>query len=94
MFYGLKPNFKLLKKHKIDLLIGTDNAMLNPPSILDEIKFIKTISKDFSINELLLMATYGARKALNLNCGILGANSKAEFVILDKKTMRPLYVSI
>ena len=40
-FYGLKPNVKLMKKHWCKFVVGTDNAMLNSPNILDEIKFIK-----------------------------------------------------
>jgi len=92
-FFGLKPNFNLLKKVGVNLLIGTDNAMINPPVILDEIKYIKTISKDFSTIELLNMITFGARKALNLDCNILCPNSKANFVVLDKINLKPLYVS-
>ncbi|MCK4902968.1 MAG: amidohydrolase family protein, partial [Thermoplasmatales archaeon] len=93
-FYGLKPNFNLLKKVGVNLLLGTDNAMINSPVILDEIHYIKSISKDFSITELLNMITFGARKVLNLDCGILGPNSKADFIVLDKKTLKPLYNSI
>lgn len=93
MFYGLKPNIKLLKKHKVDVLVGTDNAMLNPPSILDEIKYIKTISKEFSTEELLTMITYAARKALNVDYNIPAPNSPTDFVVLDKKSLKPLYIS-
>jgi len=93
-FYGLKPNFNLLKKVGVNLLLGTDNAMINSPVILDEIHYIKSISKDFSITELLNMITFGARKVLNLDCDILGPNSKADFIVLDKKTLKPLYNSI
>jgi cytosine/adenosine deaminase-related metal-dependent hydrolase len=92
-YFKLKPNYKLLKKLKIDLLLGTDNAMLNSPAILDEIKFINSVTKEFSIIELLNMITYFARKALNLDCDILGPNSKADFVVLDKKSLIPLFVS-
>lgn len=93
-FYGLRPNFELLKKKQIDVLVGTDNAMLNSTSVLDEIKYIRAISNLFSKEELLYMITYSARKALNLNCNILGPNLPAEFVVLDKKSLKPLYVSI
>jgi len=93
MFYGLKPNLKLIKKHEIDLLIGTDNAMLNPPNILDEIKHLKKTYKEFSVQELLHFITYGPRKALNLDDCILASNSKAEFTVLDKKYLRTLYIS-
>ncbi len=93
-FYGLKPNFKLMKKVGVNLLLGTDNAMLNSPVILDEIHYVKSISRDFSMFDLLYMTTYGARKALNLDCDILGSNSRADFVVLDKKSLKPLYISI
>jgi len=93
-FFGLKPNFRLLKKVKVDLLIGTDNAMLNYPLILDEINYLRSISKEFSTMELLYFVTFGARKVLNLDCDILCPNSKADFVVLDKKSLKPLYISV
>jgi len=93
-FFGLRPNYKLLKKTNNNLLLGTDNAMLNSPIIIDEIRYILSVTREFSIIELLYMTTYGARKALNLDCDILGSNSKADFVVLDKKSLKPLYISI
>jgi cytosine/adenosine deaminase-related metal-dependent hydrolase len=92
-YFGLKPKYKLLKKLKVDLSIGTDNAMINYPIVLEEIKYIKSVSKEFSIIELLNMITYNPRKALNLDCDILGPNSKADFVVLNKKSLKPLFVS-
>jgi cytosine/adenosine deaminase-related metal-dependent hydrolase len=93
-FFGLKPNYKILKSIGNDLLIGTDNAMLNSPNILEEINFIKKETKLFSDENLLNMITYKPRKVLNLNCCILGPDSKAGFMVLDKKTLKPLYNSI
>jgi len=93
-FYGLKPNFKLLKKLNINLLLGTDNAMLNPPDILEEINYLRSISKDFSTIDLFYMTTFNARKALNLDCDILGPNSKADFVVLNEKSFQPIFVSV
>jgi len=92
-FYGLKPDVKFMKKIGIKILFGTDNSMLNSPNIIDEIKFVKNKYKEFSLEELLNIITFRARKALNLDCDILGANSKADFVVIDKKTLKPLYVS-
>ena len=94
VFYGLKPDVKSMKKIGVKILIGTDNAMLNSPSIIDEIMFIKKNFKGFSIQELLHMVTYGIRKDLNRDCPILGAKSKADFVVLDEKTLKPLYISV
>ena len=93
-YYGLKPDFKLLKKVGVELLLGTDNAMLNTPVILDEINYIKSISKLFSLMELLYMTTISARKALNLELDILGPNSKTDFIVLGKKSLKPLYISV
>ena len=92
-FFGNKPNYKLIKKTNIKFLIGTDNAMLNNPSILEEILFIKQKTNIFSLYELIYNCTYFARKALNQECCILGSNSKADFIVLDKKTFKPLYIS-
>ena len=92
-FYGLKPNFRILKKTGVKVLLGTDNAMLNSPIILDEINYLRSVTKDFTTIELLYDTTFGARKALNLECDILGPNSKAEFVVIDNKSLKPLYIS-
>ena len=93
-FYGFLPDFGLFKKVGINVLLGTDNAMLNSPSVLDEIFFVKKCCNVFSDLDLLNMVTYDPRKVLNLECDILGSNSKAEFVVLDKKTLKPLYISL
>lgn len=93
-FFGLKPDYKLLKKVGIKLVFGTDNGMINPPNILDEIKFVKSQFDGFKTVDLLNMITYDARKVLNLDCDILGSNSKAEFVVLNEKTLKPLYVLV
>ena len=92
-FFGLKPDVELMKKTGVELLIGTDNAMFNPPSILDEIKYFKKEFRGFSTEELLYMVTFAPRKALNLDYVILGSNSPADFVVLDGKNLKPLYIS-
>ena len=92
-FFGFRPDFKLMKRVGVNVLIGTDNVMLNPPNILEEISFIRSISKIYSAQELLFMSTFGARKALNLKCDILGSDSMGNFVVLDDKSLKPLYIS-
>lgn len=93
-FYGFRPNVSLMKKLEIKILLGTDNAMLNNPSILDEIRYFLEKFKDYKLPEILYTTTFDARKALNLECSILCPNSKAEFVVLDEKTFQPLYTSV
>lgn len=93
-FFGLKPNFELIKKTGIEIILGTDNAMLNSPDVLDELRYLRSITDVFSIEEMLNMITYRPRKVLNLSPIILGSNSPANFVVLDKKTLKTLYISI
>ena len=93
-FFGIKPNVALMKKIGVDILLGTDNAMLSSVSILDEINYFLKNFEGIGKSEILYKTTYGARKALNLECDILGPNSKADFVVLDEKTLQPLYISV
>jgi len=92
-FFGLKPDYDLMKNVGIDFVLGTDNAMLNSPSVLDELKYLKKEYEGFSISDLLYKITYGARKALNLECDILGPGAPADFVVLDKQSLKALYIS-
>jgi len=94
VFFGLKPNIRIMKKIGINIMIGTDNAMLNPPRILDEIRYLHSRFKEITIYELLQMITYIPRKALNLDDGIPDLGSPAKFVVIDKKLLETLYVSI
>jgi cytosine/adenosine deaminase-related metal-dependent hydrolase len=82
-----------MKKVGIELLLGTDNAMLNSPDILSELKYVKSITPLLSDEQLLNMITYTARKVLNLSPSILGPSFPADFVVLDKKTLKALYIS-
>ena len=93
LYFGLKPNVDTLKNCDIKILIGTDNGMLHPPNVLEEIQQIKHLTSAFSDEELLRMVTYSPRKALNLKHGIHGLNSMENFVVLDEKTLQPLYCS-
>ena len=90
-FFSLKSNIDLFSKIGVEIMLGTDNAMLNNPNILDELTFLKNMTSIFSIENLLNMITYNPRKALNLDYSILDLNSSNEFIVLDKKTLRTLY---
>jgi len=90
-FYGLKPNYHMMKKNNIKILFGTDNAMINNTNIFDEIRFVLKNTNVFSIEELLMSITYIPRKVLNLSPCILGANQIKNFVVLNKKSIKPIY---
>jgi len=92
-FFHLKINLKLMKKSGIDLMLGTDNAMINTPNILEELHFLKKTSNIFSTRELLNMITYTPRKALNLDDGIHGLNCSSNIVVLDENTLKAVYIT-
>jgi cytosine/adenosine deaminase-related metal-dependent hydrolase len=92
-FFNLKVDLKLMKRIGITLMLGTDNAMLNSPNVLVEVKFLKNCSNVFSLEELIKMVTYTPRKVLNLDDCINGSNLSGNFVILNKDSLNPIYVS-
>lgn len=92
-FFNLKMNLKLMKKTRVDLMLGTDNAMLNIPNVLEELRYLKNSTTVFSTQELLNMITYTPRKALNLDDCIHGPNSSCNFVVLDRKSLKSVYIS-
>lgn len=91
-FYQLKTNIELMKKHHLTLLLGTDNAMINTPDILEEVRLLCKTNM-FSLEELLTTITYTPRKALNLDDSIQGLNLLKHFVVLENESLKPVYVS-
>jgi len=92
-FFGLQSPLKLMKQHQVSLLIGTDNAMLHPPSLIEEMRFIMRHWSCFSEQDLLQMVTYSGRKALNPEAVIPFPTQQSNFVVLGKLTLEPLFVS-
>jgi len=90
-FLKLKTNYEIMENLDINLMLGTDNAMINTPNILTELEYYKKISKKDSSEKLLNMITYNPRKALNLDYNILDLNVAKEFILLDKKTLKIIY---
>jgi cytosine/adenosine deaminase-related metal-dependent hydrolase len=94
-FFGLSPPLRLMKESEVEVLIGTDNAMIHSPCILDEIKYIlEKFPNVFTLEQLMIKATYGARKALNLKDGIPGASFPSSFVVLEPKTLQVISTSV
>lgn len=92
MFYRLKTNLELMKKTGVTLMLGTDNAMINTPDVGEDVRFLHKTGL-FSLEELLMNVTYTPRKALNLDDGIQGLNLLKNFVVLERESLKPLYVS-
>ncbi len=91
-YFNLKTNYKLMKEVGINLLLGTDNAMIVEPNIIEEMIFLREKTSIFSDLELLNMITFSPRKALNLKDGIHGLDWMRDFVVLDEESLRPAYV--
>lgn len=83
-FFGLKTNYQLIYELGINMMLGTDNAMINNPNILEEIKFLKAKYNNMDLYDLIKMVTYNPRKVLNLECNIPQIKSINEIIILDR----------
>lgn len=83
-FFGMKPNLINMKKNDNVILLGTDNFMFHQPSLIKEIQYIQTHFPDiFTLEELFMMVTYHARKALNLKDNIPGSTFPSSWIIIN-----------
>ncbi len=86
-FFHMYANLSEMKQTKNTILLGTDNSMFHPLSILQEIKFIQDHFPNlFSLEELFLISTYKARKALNLKDNIPGSTFPSSWILIDPKS--------
>jgi imidazolonepropionase-like amidohydrolase len=81
-----------MKKIGIPILLGTDNAMINAPNVIQEVKVLLKTGL-FSLEELLTNVTYTPRKALNLDDSIQGRDLSEKFIVLERDSLKLLYVS-
>lgn len=93
-FFHLNLDVERMKQSKVNLLLGTDNAMINSPNVLEEAQYLLKNSNVFSPQELLDMITYSPRKVLNLDDCIQGLNRSSTIVTVEEKSLRPLYIKI
>src|SRR5213594_3110884 len=85
-FFGLTPNIPRMLGHGIELRLGTDNAMINTPSLLREMEFAYRVARmkgGVPAREIFEMALRGRRlsgpdAALGIRVG-----GRADLVILD-----------
>ncbi|HEC81365.1 MAG TPA: hypothetical protein ENI42_02920 [Thermoplasmatales archaeon] len=94
VFFGLKPNLKLMQEVDVTILLGTDNAMISTPDVVEEVKWVKKHFKGFTVQKLLDMVTYLPRKIFGLSNPLFEKDSKTDFVVLDTKSLKPLFVSL
>ncbi|UTF53815.1 amidohydrolase family protein [Natronosalvus rutilus] len=77
---GLPPVEELLER--TTLALGTDNVMLNSPSMFREMEFLAKCS-DLPAREILRMATINGAALMDLEYGSLEAGNVARVLVLD-----------
>lgn len=92
-FFGTLPNIPAMLEKNITVLLGTDNAMINRPSMLVEMEFAYKISKihgKIDPLKILKMATSNIKKVLNHtdNIGIT-EGATANFMVIKASFKKP-----
>ncbi|SEO68512.1 Cytosine/adenosine deaminase [Halogranum amylolyticum] len=77
---GVPPLRELLDRTTVAL--GTDNVMLNSPSMFREMEFATKLT-DASAREVLRMATVNGAEIADLNCGLVEPSRDAKLLVLD-----------
>jgi cytosine/adenosine deaminase-related metal-dependent hydrolase len=85
-FFGMTPDLPRMLRAGVELRLGTDNAMINVPSMLREIDFAYRIARmrgDFTAREVFEMALRG-RRLLEPNAALgIRVGDRADLVVLD-----------
>ena len=77
---GLPPVEELLERTTVAL--GTDNVMLNAPSMFREMEFLAKLT-DIPAREILQMATVNGAAVADLEYGAIEPDAPARFVVLE-----------
>lgn len=80
------PPINAMLKHKINVLLGTDNVMFNSPNMLREMEYALKVTRGyyreyFSPTEIFKMGTINAANAFNLNAGCIKEGMTADIII-------------
>jgi cytosine/adenosine deaminase-related metal-dependent hydrolase len=76
-----RPPIRELLDHTT-VALGTDNAMLNPPSMLREMA-VTAKRFDVTAREVLRMATTAGAEIAGLDCGVIAPGRRAAMLVLD-----------
>jgi cytosine/adenosine deaminase-related metal-dependent hydrolase len=89
-FFGLRPRLDLMGRFGITVALGTDNAMISPPRMLDAVQAAWEITRQTgtTAGELLGCAVDGFRKILNLPESIpFRPGNSADFFVVGNPLM-------
>jgi cytosine/adenosine deaminase-related metal-dependent hydrolase len=76
-----RPPIRALLEHTT-VALGTDNVMLNPPSMFREMAFTAK-SYDVTDRAVLGMATHAGAAIADLDCGVIEPGRRAALLVLD-----------
>jgi cytosine/adenosine deaminase-related metal-dependent hydrolase len=92
-FFGTLPNVPAMLEKNITVLLGTDNAMINRPSMFREMEFAYKISKIYGKIDplkILKMATSNIKKVLNHTDDIdITEGVAANFIVIRASSRKP-----
>lgn len=75
------PDVEQLQSYT-SVALGTDNVMLNSPSMFREMAFLSQVS-ELSATEILRMATIRGAEIADLQCGLIEEGREARVLVLD-----------
>lgn len=89
------PPIKTMWDLGINLLLGTDNVMINSPNMFSEMEYALKVTrgltqKYFAPVEILKMATVNVGKAIGLNLGSLEEGYLADIMIVEQISRDPI----
>src|SRR5438093_12174100 len=96
-FLGMTPDIPGMLRQGVELHLGTDNAMINTPSLLREMEFAYRVARmkgGVPAREILEMALRGGRLANPHATSAIRVGARADLVILDLPGGRSGFASI
>ncbi len=84
--YGKAPDLKAMMESGVEIMLGTDNAMFSSPSLFDEMRFVRQLSKEEDVitSGSILKMALNSRKLLKAQSALtLGIGQPSEFLVLD-----------
>ena len=74
----------------VNVLLGTDNVMINSPDMFREMEFLRKYSRlhcSLTPHDVLRMATVNAAKAFSLNSGVIDVGRDADLLFINRDAL-------
>ncbi len=85
-FFGMTPDIPRMLRAGVELRLGTDNAMINGPSMINEIEFAYRIARlkgEVRAKEIVEMALRGRRLCDPESACAVRVGERADLIVLD-----------